>query len=40
LPSLDAQERELDELVLVAARHGGIDPVGLLVFPPDERDAP
>jgi len=40
LPSLDAQERQLDERVLVTARDGGIDQVGLLLFPLDERDAP
>src|SRR5262245_60962193 len=40
LPFLDAEESELDERVLVACRRGGVEPVGRLLFPPDQRDAP
>jgi hypothetical protein len=39
LASLDTQERELDERILVAAGRRRIEAVGLLLFPPDERDA-
>jgi hypothetical protein len=40
LPSLDAEERELHERVLIAAGHRRVEPVGPFLFPPDQHDAP